>query len=123
MTTVRLGSHMDDRQKAALVRAVGRAIAMRRVAARLSQEKVAEKLGISREAVSRLETGVAMPSVVRLAELAEILNCGIEELLTEASNREQDQARNIVVLLGGLPTEKRELLMSVMKQLAHGMAH
>lgn len=112
---------MDELQKAALVRAVGQAIGARRAAAGLSQEKVAEALGITREAVSRMETGVAVPTVVRLAELAEIFDCGIEELLTDASNRKIDQARRILELLEGLAAEKREMLMSVIKQLADGL--
>jgi transcriptional regulator with XRE-family HTH domain len=113
---------MDELQKAALVRAVGQAIASRRADVGLSQEKVAEALGISREAVSRMETGVAVPTVVRLAELAEIFNCGIEELLTDASNRKTDQAKRIVELLEGLTDEKRETLMGVIKQVARGFA-
>lgn len=112
---------MDELGKAALVKAVGQAIASKRAAVGLSQEKVAEVLGISREAVSRMETGVAIPSVVRLAELAEIFGCGIEELLTNASNRKVDQARKIVELLEGLSDEKREMLMSVIRQLVGGL--
>ncbi|MGC2959193.1 helix-turn-helix domain-containing protein [Paraburkholderia graminis] len=113
---------MDELQKGALVRAVGQAIALRRAAAGLSQEKVAEALGISREAVSRMETGVAVPTVVRLAELAEIFECGIDELLTEASNRRIDQARNILDLLEELSDDKREMLMAVIRQLAGGLS-
>jgi transcriptional regulator with XRE-family HTH domain len=113
---------MDERQKAALVKAVGQAISAKRAAVGLSQETVAEALGITREAVSRMETGVAVPSVVRLAELADIFNCGIEELLTAASNRNIDQARRIVELLQGLTTEKREMLMNVIGQLVVGFA-
>ncbi|KVN60322.1 helix-turn-helix domain-containing protein [Burkholderia stagnalis] len=111
---------MDEQQKAVLVKAVGQTIASKRAAAGLSQERVAEALGITREAVSRMETGVAVPSVVRLAELAEIFGCGIEELLTDASNRKIDQARKIVDLLDGLPDDKRAALMSVIKQLVDG---
>jgi transcriptional regulator with XRE-family HTH domain len=113
---------MDELQKDALVRAVGQAIALRRAAAGLSQEKVAEALGITREAVSRMETGVAVPTVVRLAELAEIFGCGIEELLTDASNRKIDQASRILELLDGLSEEKREMLMSVIRQLVGGLS-
>ncbi|MGO4416973.1 helix-turn-helix domain-containing protein [Cupriavidus sp. KB_39] len=113
---------MDERKKAALVKAVGQAIALRRTASGLSQEKVAEALGISREAVSRIETGVAVPSIVRLAELAEIFGCGMEELLTDASNREVDQARKILELLEGLSDERREMLMGVIRQLVAGLS-
>ncbi|WP_431226623.1 helix-turn-helix domain-containing protein [Burkholderia contaminans] len=121
ITTVRKRSQMDEQQKAVLVRAIGQAIASRRAAAGLSQEQVAEALGITREAVSRMETGVAVPSVVRLAELGEIFDCAMEDLLTQASNRKLDQAVTVVELLGRLKDEKRELLMRVIKELAEGL--
>ncbi|WP_211608641.1 helix-turn-helix domain-containing protein [Paraburkholderia haematera] len=111
---------MDELQKAGLVKAVGQAIALRRAAAGLSQERVAEALGITREAVSRMETGVAVPSVVRLAELAEIFSCGIEELLTDVSSRRIDQARTMVDLFDGLADDKRQLLVSIIRQIAQG---
>ncbi|AYY98406.1 XRE family transcriptional regulator [Burkholderia multivorans] len=112
---------MDEQERAALVRAIGQAIASRRAVAGLSQERVAEALGITREAVSRMETGVAVPSVVRLAELAEIFDCTMEDLLTQASNRKLDQAATVVELLGRLTDGKREMLMRVIKELAEGL--
>ncbi|QNB10308.1 helix-turn-helix transcriptional regulator [Paraburkholderia tropica] len=111
---------MNEQQKNALVKAVGRAIALRRGEVGLSQEAVAEALGISREAVSRIETGVAVPSVVRLAELAEIFDCELETLIAEASNRKLDQAQRIAEMLDGLTLEKREILMGVIKQVVSG---
>lgn len=113
---------MDEQQKAMLVKAVGQAIASRRAAAGLSQERVAEVLGITREAVSRMETGVAVPSVVRIAELAEVFNCGLDELLTGVSSREIDQVRDVVDLFDGLSDEKRQLLVTIARQIARGFA-
>jgi len=113
---------MDEIEKASLVKAIGKAISTKRIVAGLSQEKVAESLGISREAVSRMETGAAIPTVVRLAELAGIFNCGIEELLTEASNRQLDQARQITELLDGLTEKNRTMLLNVIKQLISGLS-
>jgi transcriptional regulator with XRE-family HTH domain len=113
---------MNEKQKASLVKSIGKAISAKRVASGLSQEKVAESLGISREAVSRMETGVAIPTVVRLAELAQIFDCGIEELLTEASNRQLDQARQITELLDGLSEQNRAMLLNVIKQIIDGLS-
>ncbi|SDB85764.1 helix-turn-helix domain-containing protein [Paraburkholderia lycopersici] len=113
---------MDEQRKATLVKAVGRAIAARRAEAGLSQEAVAEALGISREAVSRMETGAAVPSVVRLAELAEIFECELEALIAEASNRKLDQAQRIAEMLDGLTLEKREILMGVIRQVVSGFS-
>lgn len=111
---------MDEREKTALIKAVGQAIAARRNEARLSQESVAEALGITREALSRIETGAAVPSVLRLAELAEVLDCELGALIVEASNRKLDQAQHLAELLDDLPLEQREILMSVVKQIIGG---
>ncbi|WP_197090323.1 hypothetical protein [Cupriavidus basilensis] len=46
----------------------------------------------------------------------------MEELLTDASNREVDQVRKILELLEGLSDEKREMLMGVIRQLVSGLS-
>lgn len=84
---------------------VGKAIAQRRCEANLTQEQVAEGLGIGTEAVSRMERGAAMPTVARLVRLAEILSCGADDLLMDGSNRASDQAK----LIAELPSPKLAL--------------
>ncbi|HEY0294750.1 MAG TPA: helix-turn-helix transcriptional regulator [Bordetella sp.] len=111
---------MEERQKTALIKAIGKTIAAKRDVAGLSQEAVAEALGISREAVSRIETGVTVPSIVRLAELAEIMDCEMEALIVDASSRLRDQARHIAELLDDLEQDQRDIIVSVVKQIASG---
>jgi len=48
----------------------------------LSQEQLAEKLGVSRQAVSKWETGEASPDVNKLRALAEALGVTADELLS-----------------------------------------
>lgn len=66
-----------------LAEQISRCISKRRASVNLTLYQVAEKLGIGYEAVSRMERGVTIPTIIRLAELAEIFSCGIEELLIE----------------------------------------
>jgi transcriptional regulator with XRE-family HTH domain len=101
-----------------LAMSVGKAIANRRVLANLTQEQVAEKLGIGQEAISRMERGVASPTVTRLAELADIYKCDLSQLLTEASDREDDQAKIISAIIGRLPSNDRLLLIEWLKVFA-----
>ncbi|MGS0735065.1 MULTISPECIES: helix-turn-helix transcriptional regulator [unclassified Pseudomonas] len=49
---------------------VGRAIAKQRIRSGLTQEEVAERLGVGNEAVSRIERGVVIPNIGRLLEFA-----------------------------------------------------
>jgi transcriptional regulator with XRE-family HTH domain len=97
---------------------VGRAIAKQRAASELTQENVAELLGIGLEAVSRMERGVVIPTVVRLFELADIFKCDAADLLTEASSRSSDQASHLDRLLSRLSTTDRALLLEVFERLS-----
>lgn len=50
----------------------------------MTQEFVAETLGVSRQAVSKWESGVSDPSTTNLMALAKIFGVEAEELLREA---------------------------------------
>lgn len=113
---------MKEDAKAALARTIGQAIAHRRSLAELTQEEVAEKLGLGNEAVSRLERGKATLSVVRLMELAELFGCEAADLLTETSVRVDDQARQLQQLLTKLNSDDRALVVGVVKQLSERLA-
>ena len=52
----------------------------------LTQQYIANELGISRTSVAMWETGEAMPRADRLPELARILGCTIDELFAEESD-------------------------------------
>ena len=49
----------------------------------LTQQYIANELGISRSSVAMWETGEAMPRADKLPELARILGCTIDELFAE----------------------------------------
>lgn len=87
-------------------------IAKHRTECNLTQEEVAERLGIGSEAVSRLERGVVELSVVKLMQLADIFDCQMYELLTESSNRPNDQGQMISGLLSGLKESDRAFILA-----------
>lgn len=60
---------------------IGRFIADCRKENNLTQEQVAEKLGISNKTVSRWENGNSFPDVSLLQPLCELLNISVNELL------------------------------------------
>lgn len=108
-------SGIDSKQ---LAKTIGNAIAKRRSQCDLTQEVVAEKLGIGYEAVSRIERGVVIPNITRLAELAEIFHCSTADLLREMSPIPVDQASHITQLLAPLSQEDRKLVIELVEQLA-----
>ena len=83
----------------------------------MSQEQVAEKLGIGSEAVSRIERGVVMPNIERLIELATVFGCETADLLTEGSTRQEDQARRLQGLLSMLDSDDRTLVLEFVESL------
>ena len=49
----------------------------------LSQEQLAEKVGVSRQAVSKWESGAAYPEMDKVLLICKIFNYNIDELLNE----------------------------------------
>ena len=49
----------------------------------LSQEALAEQIGISRQAISKWETGEAVPEINKLVSLAKVFNVSVDHLLSE----------------------------------------
>jgi len=84
----------------------------------MSQDEVAEALGIGPEAVSRLERGVVELSISRLIELAELFECGLDELLFQSSPRAVDQGLAIAREIESVPAKEREALLGIVMQLA-----
>lgn len=113
---------MPDTDLERLAEVVGRAIAKHRTASELTQEEVAEQLGIGNEAVSRMERGLVMPTVARLVELAEIFDCDIADLLTEVSSRSSDQAKHLARLLAGVGARDREMIVEIVERLTGRLA-
>lgn len=49
----------------------------------LSQEQIAEKLGVSRQSVSKWESGLAYPEMDKMVKLCQIFNLNIDDLLNQ----------------------------------------
>jgi len=60
---------------------IGRRISELRRLAGLSQARLADSIGTATETISRLETGIAMPSLARLGAIAQALGVELHELL------------------------------------------
>ena len=56
---------------------------LRRLHGNMTQEKLAERMGVSRQTVSKWETGEAFPELDKLVELSRMYSCTIDSLLKE----------------------------------------
>jgi len=72
------------KEKAASAQSLGEVLKCRRTECKMTQEFVAEALGVSRQAVSKWESGQSDPSTTNLLALAKLFGVRPEELLQEA---------------------------------------
>ena len=108
---------MDAKRQRKLAQAIGASIAAARERAGLTQDQVADSLGVGPQAVSRVERGTVIPNAVRLYELAEVFDCRVDELLISASDRAADQALGIARQIQSLATSERQLVANMVSQL------
>lgn len=74
----------DVRQeKSAMKRSLGESIKAHRTRCKMTQEFVAESIGVSRQAVSKWEQGASDPSTSNLFALAKLFGVSAEELLKD----------------------------------------
>ena len=72
---------MEVRKELIRTMSVGETIQRLRTERRLSQEQLAELVGVSRQAVSKWELNTALPDTDKLIPLAKALGVSIDELL------------------------------------------
>jgi transcriptional regulator with XRE-family HTH domain len=102
---------------AAADKQIGQMIAKRRRALGLTQDQLAERLSMGREAYSRLELGKTSLSVPKLIQLSGALDCGLAELVTDFSPRPSDQGLKIGLLLAPLSDADRQFILSSTEHL------
>ena len=82
------------REKAEARRTLGEVLKGHRVRCKMTQEFVAESLGVSRQAVSKWETGTADPSTSNLLALAKLFGVSAEELLQSMEKSAPDAEKS-----------------------------
>jgi len=71
------------KEKAILKKSLGEVLKQHREQRRMTQEFVAEAVGVSRQAVSKWENGTSDPSTSNLIAIAKLFDLSAEELLHE----------------------------------------
>ena len=71
------------RKEKSSIKSLGEVLKQHREECKMTQEFVAESIGVSRQAVSKWETGASDPSTSNLLTLAKLFNTTAEELLRE----------------------------------------
>jgi len=83
------------KEKAATKVSLGEVIRGHRTQCRMTQEFVAESLGVSRQAVSKWENGTSDPSTSNLIAIAKLFGVSAEDLIKEIKDNSQGQKEDI----------------------------
>ena len=90
---------------------VGGRISERRRSAGWSQARLAERVNVSTETISRLETGATMPSLTRLAAIARALDVDLPDLFRRDDGDEHQRAlKRLSVLMSDRTAREIELV-------------
>lgn len=71
------------KEKAETAKTLGEVLKQHRLSCKMTQEFVAETLGVSRQAVSKWESGASTPSTANLMALSKLFGVAADELLKE----------------------------------------
>lgn len=104
--------------EATLAASLGNQIRVRRAALRLTQEALAERVGVEVNTISRIECGTHSPSIRRLESIAQALAVSIGVLLGTASPLKEDQVVRLHSILAGLDSAERDFILSFAEQQA-----
>ena len=64
----------------------------------ITQEKLAERMGVSRQTVSKWETGEGIPELDKLLELSKIFSCSLDALLKTDMAAQEDYYSDVCVV-------------------------
>lgn len=106
-----------------LTRTVGRAIHLRRKILGISQEVLAERVGIGQQSLSRMEQGKIAPKFERLQIIADALGCRVTDLFINAETAEDSYTRYLTDIMSPLSVEERAFVVEQAARLARFLAY
>jgi transcriptional regulator with XRE-family HTH domain len=96
---------------------IGRNVKSARIRQGLTQSKLAERLGLDNLTISRLETGVQMPSIERLNEIALALQVSVPILMTDPDKTDAFDGL-LAAAVKDLPLREKEFVYAFAVQYA-----
>lgn len=101
----------ERRKRTEIAVVVGRAIAEQRKLVGLTQPQVAERMGVEKETISRLETGTISQTVERLQMLSDALNCPITRFFLREEGEQNVYAITIADMLKTLSSDRQKAVV------------
>lgn len=101
---------------------VGKAVAGHRLLREFTQEQLAAAIGVEQETISRIERGASLPTLARLAQIAEALNVPIFEFVRAGASRRADIAADISLMLENLKPEDQQWVRDWVAQMSQKLS-
>lgn len=92
---------------------IGQKITALRKEKNLSQDQLAEMLGVSRQAISKWERNESLPDVYNLVNIAQVLDVSLDVLIKEEKKDVENKFQKIPLLLMGIPISLLSMLWIV----------
>ena len=83
----------------------------------MTQQKVAEALGVEKETISRLESGETAQTVDRLAALSKVLGCSVRDFFEEEKRDMNKYVAAIEHMIAHLPEERQERVVRCVDEI------
>lgn len=83
----------------------------------LSQEKMAEKIGVSRQAITKWENGTGTPDIANLMAIADLFQISVDELLSNEKSEKSSLITSMKVVLNMILMVRRILISSLVEHM------
>ncbi len=96
-----------------LSKIIGINIVLQRKRLGFSQKELASKLNIAYETLGRIERGTATPTIKRLENIAQVLECSVAFLVQSSPHNLQEKSKRLVESLENLSEGKQDIALSI----------
>ena len=97
------------KEKAEIKRSLGEVLKQHREECRMTQEFVAESVGVSRQAVSKWESAQSMPDLDKLVQLSEALDVSTDYLLMGSEPSKEEVKNDLLSIISELSTIAKKI--------------
>lgn len=104
-------------------KAVGQSLATHRLACKMTQAQVAEALGLSVDAISRMERGTISLTLPKLMMFADLFNCSLSDFIIESSPLLNEQLQKVGKLIEPLDTQERQKFIQLIEDMMTWYQH
>lgn len=109
--------------KDSFVKFIGENIYLRRKDLDLTQEELADKVGVTQDTISRVENGTTPPKFEKLPDYAGALGCSVLDLFRTPDEDMKEYAATITDIIRGMSPQNQKRIMNIVGEIAQMMGN